>query len=53
VRRLGDHERRAHAHHTRGLPQDHLDPARIVVVAGNLDRLGGRLDGCELDHTPL
>ena len=53
VRRLGDHERRAHAHHARGLAQDHLDPARIVVVAGDLDRLGGRLDGCELDHAPL
>ena len=41
VRRLGDEHAVLHADDASGLVQDHLDLARVLVVArGELDRLG-------------
>ena len=46
-----DHERRPRAHDLGGLPQDHLDLARIAVVARELDGARRRLDLVEA-HDP-
>jgi hypothetical protein len=51
VRRLCDDERRPDSHDARGLAEDHLDAARILVVAGDLQRPLRRLDAREIDDT--
>ena len=41
------------AHDLLRLPQDHLDLARVALVARQLDRFGGGLERVDLDHAPL
>jgi hypothetical protein len=53
VGRLGDHQRLAHAHHALRLPQDRLDAARVLIVAGDLARLLRGLDVVEADDAAL
>ena len=49
VLRLGDDERQPNAHDPCSLAEDHLDPARILLVAGDLPRPVRRLDAGESD----
>ena len=50
---LGDDERQPNAHHARRLAEDHLDPPRILLVAGNLPRALRRLHAGESDNPAL
>jgi hypothetical protein len=47
---LGDDERQANSYHARRLTEDDLDPARILLVAGNLSRPLRRLNTGESDN---
>jgi hypothetical protein len=48
---LRDHERRTNPHDARRLAKDHLDPARVLVAFGDLERALRRLDLVETDDT--
>ncbi len=51
--RTRDHERRPRPHHLVRLVEDHLDLARIALVAGELDGARRRLDVSEVHDSPL
>ena len=51
--RLRDHEWLADAHDALRLAQDRLDPTRVLVVAGDLARVRGRLELVQPDDLPL
>ena len=51
--RLGDDEAPAHADEAHRLPQDRLEPTRVLLGAGELDRLGGGLELVEPHHAAL
>ena len=50
---LRDHERPALAHDPFRLAQDHLDLARVALVARELDGLRRGLEAVDSDHAPL